>query len=234
MSNIPQNLAAFKTELAAVCRDYGRNPAEISLVAITKNRSPAEINALLQSGVKIIGENRLQEFLAKKAEIAECEKHFVGRIQSNKAREIAREFDVIESVASVKVAKILDQSINPRFLNESVNPRVNSGVNSAIKKLPIFLQVNLARETQKDGFLEEDLEDAVKAIRELPNLKIVGLMTIGLAGDEIQTREIFEQGKALCDKFGLTQFSAGMSDDWQLAVAAGATNLRIGRRLFEN
>lgn len=217
MKKVSQNLAGFKTELAAVCRNYGRNPAEISLVAITKNRSPAEINTLLQSGVKIIGENRLQEFLVKKAEIAECEKHFVGHIQSNKAAAIAREFDVVESVANLKVAKILD--------SEAARLR---------KILPIFLQVNLARENQKDGFLEEDLGDAVKAIRELPNLKIKGLMTIGLAGDEIRTREIFEQGGTLCEKFGFAEFSAGMSDDWKIAVAAGATNLRIGRRLFED
>lgn len=212
-----KKLAEFEAELTQVCAESGRRRAEINLVAVTKNRSPAEINALLQSGVKIIGENRLQEFLGKKAEIAPCEKHFIGRIQSNKAREIAQNFDLIESVASLKVAQIL-----------------NSEVKKLEKILPIFLQVNLTRESQKDGFLEEDLESAITEIKKLANLKLAGLMTIGLLDDEIQTRAIFERGKNLVAKFGLVQFSAGMSDDWQIAVAAGATNLRIGRRLFEN
>lgn len=213
---IQKNLANFEAELTKICENFGRNRDKIDLIAITKNHSPAEINSLLEAGILTIGENRLQEFLAKKDEIGNCEKHFVGRIQSNKAREIVHEFDVVESVASTKVARILDDE----------SRKIG-------KKMPIFLQVNLAREPQKDGFSEENLESTIAEIAKFENLKIVGLMTIGLFGDENRTREIFERGKFLCEKFGLAKLSAGMSGDWKIAVEYGATELRVGRRLFQ-
>ncbi|MFH0776514.1 MAG: YggS family pyridoxal phosphate-dependent enzyme [Patescibacteria group bacterium] len=217
MNNTSKNLESFERELSEACQKFERDRSEITVVAVTKNRSPAEINELLENGISAIGENRLQEFLGKKSELANCEKHFIGRIQSNKAAEIARNFDVVESVASRKVAQILD--------DESAKMG---------KILPIFLQVNLAREPQKDGFLAEDLAAAIAEIAKFENLKIVGLMTIGLLENENRTREIFTEGKKLCDEFGLAKFSAGMSDDWKIAVECGATELRIGRRLFEN
>ncbi|MCF7846250.1 MAG: YggS family pyridoxal phosphate-dependent enzyme [Candidatus Peribacteraceae bacterium] len=226
MSTIAENIAEFKTELASVCRDCDRNPSEISIVAVTKNRSSAEINSLLASGITAIGENRLQEFLAKKAEIGAAEKHFVGRIQSNKAAEIAREFDVVESVSSLKIAKILNDSIISRDVARNVST-------TSHKTLPIFLQINLAREPQKDGFSPEEIESALSEISKFANLEVVGLMTIGVFGDTKRTREIFAAGKKLCEKFGLPKFSAGMSDDWPIAVECGATELRIGRLLFE-
>ncbi|MFH0833974.1 MAG: YggS family pyridoxal phosphate-dependent enzyme [Patescibacteria group bacterium] len=224
MSNISINLAKFQTELAAVCAKSGRDRSGITVVAVTKNRSPAEINELLENGIAAIGENRLQEFLAKKDELGAAEKHFIGRIQSNKAREIAREFDVVESVSSLKIAEILNDA--RRDVARNVSP-------TSQNPLPIFLQVNLAREPQKDGFLAEDLAAAIAEIAEFENLKIVGLMTIGLLENENRTREIFLEGKKLCDEFGLAKLSAGMSDDWKIAVACGATELRIGRMLFE-
>lgn len=233
MSNLPQNLAKFEIELAKICEKSGRKREEINLIAITKNRSSSEINELLENGISKIGENRLQEFLAKKAEIENCEKHFVGRIQSNKAKEIAQNFDVIESVASLKVAQILNDSIISRDVARNVST-------TSYKPLPIFLQVNLSREEQKDGFLEENLPEAVKAVQvktihesSLSHLKIQGLMVMGVLDNLEKTREIFAQAKKLNDKFGFENLSMGMSGDWKIAVEEGATHLRIGRRLFE-
>ena len=214
MNNSVEN---FERELTETCQKFGRVRSEISLVAVTKTRSAAEINSLLKAGISAIGENRLQEFLAKKDEISAAEKHFVGRIQSNKAAEIAREFNVVESVSSLKVAEILN--------SESAKIR---------KNLPIFLQINLARESQKDGFSPDEIESAIAEIARFENLKITGLMTIGVFGDESRTREIFTRARKLVDKFGLAKLSAGMSGDWKIAVKEGATELRIGRRLFEN
>jgi len=220
---IKKNLAEFEAGLVETCAKFGRERSEIKLIAVTKNRSAVEINELLASGIRAIGENRLQEFLTKKSELDNCEKHFIGRIQSNKAREIACEFDVIESVSSLKIAKILNDSITSRDVARNVSTTT----------LPIFLQVNLSREEQKDGFLAEDLEIAVEAVHELPHLELEGLMTIGVLGDPEKTRAVFQECKALCDKLGFAKFSAGMTDDWQLAVECGATELRIGRRFFE-
>jgi len=120
---------------------------------------------------------------------------------------------VVESVGSVKVAKILNDSVT--------------------KPLPIFLQVNLANEFQKSGFLKEDLAKAVVEIRKLPNIKIEGLMIMGVLGNAEKTREVFAQAKKLSDQFGFENLSAGMSGDWQIAVEEGATHLRIGSLLFE-
>ncbi|MCK5472031.1 YggS family pyridoxal phosphate-dependent enzyme [Candidatus Gracilibacteria bacterium] len=216
MNSPKKNLENFNCELIEVCRKFDRNPAEIHLIAVTKNRSASEANELIKAGVEKIGENRLQEATEKFPNLEKCEKHFIGNIQSNKAREIAQLFDCVESVSSVKVARILDTEAQ------------------AIGKiLPIFLQVNLAKESQKNGFLEKNLAEAVTEIRELPNLKIEGLMVMGIFGDVEKTREVFSCGKKLCEKFGFKNFSAGMSDDWKIAVKEGTDFLRIGRRLFK-
>jgi len=213
VNRFKKNLENFTAQLNSICASCNRNPTDIQLVAITKNHSAEEVNGLIQSGVSSIGENRLQEALGKFPDSAECKKHFVGHIQSNKAREIAQNFDVVESVGSVKVAKILNDSVT--------------------KPLPIFLQVNLANEFQKSGFLKEDLAKAVVEIRKLPNIKIEGLMIMGVLGNAEKTREVFAQAKKLSDQFGFENLSAGMSGDWQIAVEEGATHLRIGSLLFE-
>jgi PLP dependent protein len=211
--SLSQNLAAFKQKLESICISCDRDVSKISLVAVTKNHSAKEINELIQSGVRKIGENRLQEALGKFHDLNKCEKHFIGRIQSNKAREIAQNFDVVQSVSSLKIAQILNDSIT--------------------KTLPIFLQVNLAREEQKGGFLVEELDKTIEKIYELPHLKIQGLMVMGVLGDLDQTREVFIAANKLNTELGLKNLSMGMSGDWQIAVIAGATHLRIGSLLFE-
>ena len=141
------NLTSFQAKLISVCANCNRDASKITLIVVSKNHSAVEINELLEAGVTRIGENRLQEALEKFHKLSTCEKHFIGRIQSNKAREIARNFDVIQSVGSVKVARIL-----------------NNEAQKLNKILPIFLQVNLACEEQKSGFLAEELDEAAKAI----------------------------------------------------------------------
>ncbi len=215
MNRFKKNLESFYHKLAEVCENCGRNSSEISLIAVTKNRSVEEINELIKAGVGKIGENRLQEAVAKFPDLLGCEKHFIGSIQSNKAKEIAQNFDVVESVGSVKVAQILNEEAQK--LGET---------------LPIFLQVNLADEEQKSGFLKEELSEAVEEIQEFSNLKIEGFMVMGVAGDEQRTREVFSRAKELCEQHQLKNLSAGMSGDWQIAVEAGATYLRIGSLLF--
>jgi PLP dependent protein len=213
LRNLSQNLAKFKNKLTAICQNCGRVPSKISIVAVSKNHSAAEINELLENGISKIGENRLQEALGKFPDLGECEKHFIGSIQSNKAREIAQNFDVVQSVSSLKVAQILNDS--------------------ATKTLPVFLQANFAGEEQKSGFLKSELSQAVTEIAKLRNLKIEGLMVMGVLGDAEKTREVFAEAKKLNDQFGFESLSMGMSGDWQIAVEEGATHLRIGRRLFE-
>jgi hypothetical protein len=213
LRNLSQNLANFQNEIAVVCQNCDRDSSKISIVAVTKNHSAEEINELLRSGITQIGENRLQEASGKFPDLGECEKHFIGHIQSNKAKEVAQNFDVVQSVSSLKVAQILNDS--------------------ATKTLPVFLQANFAGEEQKSGFLKSELSQAVTEIAKLRNLKIEGLMVMGVLGDAEKTREVFAEAKKLNDQFGFESLSMGMSGDWQIAVEEGATHLRIGRRLFE-
>jgi PLP dependent protein len=223
LNSLAHNLEKFNQELSEVCTHYGKNPKKISIVCVTKNHSANEINELIQAGILIIGENRVQETLTKIADLKKCEKHFIGHIQSNKIREIVRNFDCIESIDSLKLAK----KINTEIENSELTVNFNNG-------LSIFLQVNIAREPQKFGFLEKELAETIKEIRNLKNLKIKGLMVMGVYKDIEKTREIFERGKKLCDNFGFKNFSAGMSGDWKIAVKSGANFLRIGSLLFED
>lgn len=215
MYSIKKNLAQFKLKLKNVCKQHERDPNEITVIAVTKKHSAEEANELIQAGIKTIGENRIQEALDKFPDLLPCEKHLVGHLQTNKAREAVRSFDCVESVDSLKLVN-----------------KLNTEAAKINKILPIFIQANLSREPQKSGFLEEELAEAISEIKKLSNLKIEGLMLMGIFGDLEKTREVFLRGKKLCDQFNFTKYSAGMSDDWQIAVECGATHLRVGEILF--
>lgn len=238
MTQIADSLAKIQAELTVVCQSCGRNPTDITLIAVTKQRSVAEINQVIEAGIHVIGENRIQEALDKFPDIHPCERHFIGHLQTNKVREVVANFDCVQSVDSVRLAEKLNQEC----------ARVG-------KTLPIFLQVNIAAETTKSGFMVAELTAAVERIKQLPNLQLIGLMVIGPSPDgEISNKSqiskfqapnknsayqesvmrVFREGKKLTEQFDLPSYSAGMSGDWQLAVACGATHLRLGRILFES
>ncbi len=215
-NRITTALISFQTELVKICADCDRDPAEITLVAVTKTRRIAEINTALTAGVKVIGENRIQDALEKLPELQPCQRHFIGHLQANKVREVVAHFDCVESVDSIHLAEKL--ATESQKLN---------------KTLPIFLQVNLATEATKSGFAESELAEAISKIQQLPNLELTGLLVIGPhTDDENAIRQVFQRGKELVQHFGLANYSAGMSSDWQLAVECGATHLRLGRVLF--
>jgi len=210
------NLATLQAELATICADCGRNPAEIAIVAVTKKREPAEINELIESGIKIIGENRVQEALGKFPKLLPCERHFIGHTQTNKVRGIVANFDCIQSVDSLRLAE-----------------KLNDECERVGKKVSIFLQANIAGEASKSGFAEAELPYAAKLIKRMAHLQLEGLMVIGPhTKDEHYIRQVFERGHEIVDTLELPSYSAGMSSDWQLAVRAGATHLRIGTGLF--
>lgn len=209
-------LAHFYDRLADVCARCGRDPADITLVAVTKMRTVDETNTLIAAGVTAIGENRVHDAIAKFTHLLAAERHLIGHLQTNKIREVVAHFDVVQSVDSIRLAE---------YLNVEAG-RVG-------KRLRIFVQVNIAREETKSGFAMSDLAMAIAHIRTLPHLTLDGLMTIGpRTTDEATIRAVFDEGRRLVDALGLASYSAGMSDDWPLAIAAGATHLRIGRTLF--
>lgn len=200
--------------IAAACRRAGRRPEEVRLVAVTKGHPVEEIEAkVLRYGAFPLGESRVQEAL-KKMEVLQAEWHLVGPLQRNKAK-FAPRFALIHSLDSLRLAEALERV----------------GAREGLR-LRVLLEVNLGREPQKHGFLEEELPEALERVREMPHLEVLGLMTVPPMGPEEVVRPIFRRLSQLADQHGLPERSMGMSDDFPWAVEEGATLVRVGRALF--
>jgi len=200
--------------IARACQRAGRDPGEVRLVAVTKGRTVEEIREkVLRYGAFPLGESRVQEAL-KKMEVLQAEWHLIGPLQRNKAK-FAPRFHLIHSLDSLRLAEAL----------EGVGAK--AGV-----RLKVLVEVNLGREPQKHGFLEEELPEALARVREMPHLEVLGLMTVPPIGPEGVVRPIFRRLSQLADRFGLPERSMGMSEDYEWAVEEGATMVRVGRALF--
>ncbi|MEW8508309.1 MAG: YggS family pyridoxal phosphate-dependent enzyme [Candidatus Thiodiazotropha sp.] len=195
----------------------------VSLLAVSKTKSVAEIASLANLGQRCFGENYLQEALRKIDRLRDraLEWHFIGRIQSNKTRPIAENFSWVHSLASLKHATRLSEQRPPHL------PPLN-----------ICLQVNTSGETSKDGYSEARLREEFEAYTRLPNIRIRGLMTIPApAAEETAQHRPFERLRLLRDELQLAQtpldtLSMGMSEDLEAAIAEGATIIRIGTAIF--
>ncbi len=198
------------------CRRAGRNPQEVCLVAVTKGHSVAEIRErVLAFGDYPLGESRIQEALPKMAELA-AQWHFIGPLQRNKAKFAVR-FDLIHSIDSLRLAEAVARKAT-----------------EAGKQQRVLLELNLGREPQKHGFLEEELPEAMAQIQALPGLRVEGLMTVApYSPDPQAVRPIFAQLSRLADRYQLPERSMGMSGDFEVAVEEGATLVRVGQALFQ-
>lgn len=207
---LPEVLEAME----AACRRAGRDPRGVRLVAVTKGRSVEEIREkVLRYGSFPLGESRVQEAL-KKMELLEAEWHLIGPLQRNKAK-FAPRFALIHSLDSLRLAEALDR------VGEKEGVR-----------LRVLVEVNLGREPQKHGFLEEELPEALARVREMAHLEVLGLMTVPPMGPEAVVRPIFRRLSELADRYGLPERSMGMSDDFHIAIEEGTTLVRVGRALF--
>jgi PLP dependent protein len=206
-------------------------PANVKLIAVTKTFPAAVVRAAYALGIRDVAENKVQEALSKQAALSDLTDvvwHFIGHVQSNKTRKVLEHFDWIHSVDSLKLAIRLDQQA------------------AELGKRPTCcLQVKLAFDPTKDGFERDDLMAALAGLNRLNHLNIVGLMVIAPYGcSPQQSREIFAAAKelaleiqALAQVQGLTrismdELSMGMSGDFEAAIAAGATLIRLGSRLL--
>lgn len=223
-----QQLAAIMQRIAAACEAAGRDPREVTLIGVTKTVALADIVAASQSGLQRFGENRVQEAASKitaaRASGLPAEWHLIGHLQTNKAREAVALFDMIQSVDSARLAEVLQRHA------ENV-PR----------RLEVLLQVNTSAETTKSGVAPAEAAKLAVEIAACPNLHLTGLMTIGALTDDtgvirrcFQTlRGLFQEIAALqLPNTNLHHLSMGMTDDFELAIAEGATMVRIGRALF--
>ena len=215
--DIETNIREVQRRIARACERSLRSPGEIILVAITKGVGVSAIRAAFEYGIRDFGENRVQEAEGKIAQLANLKPaitwHMVGHLQSNKAKAAVELFDIIHSVDSVRLAEILNRRVE--------------------KILPVLLEVNVSREATKGGFSVGETEAAVKEIKQLPNLKAMGLMTVApFVADPEEVRPVFRKLRELRDSLGLEHLSMGMTDDFEVAIEEGATMLRIGRAIF--
>ena len=216
-TELAARLARLRERIAAACGRAGRDPAAVTLVAVSKGHSAEAVRAAFEAGVAHFGENRVQEALPKIAAArdagVDARWHFVGTLQSNKARAVAGAFDAVHSVDSARLLARLDAT--------APAPR------------DVFLQVNVAGEEAKGGVPPQWLGALVEAARAAENLRLRGLMTIApLSRDAEEARPAFRALRELADRFALPDLSMGMTNDLDAAVEEGATFVRAGRALF--
>jgi hypothetical protein len=238
MTTLEENLARLEEAIAASCRAAGRARGEIELMAVSKTRPAEVLEEAAELGLRLFGENRVQEFAAKAsalasrralgsnaAEDAPVLVNLIGHLQSNKAARAVELFDGIDSVDSLKLAE-----------------RLNDAASKSAKRLPVLIEVKVSAEETKAG-VEPESDEAARLLERLPDLTSLamrGLMTIAQWGvAEDVTRACFSSLREWRDRWAREHarlnfdvLSMGMSGDFRLAIAEGATRIRVGTALF--
>jgi PLP dependent protein len=237
-STLAERIATVQARIAAAAQRAGRDPAEITLVAVSKLHPAAMVVAAYQAGLRVFGENRVEEAAPKAETVAALlnrppsvvggpssvvEWHMIGHLQSRKADELLPWASMVHSVDSTKLAG-----------------RLSRVCRVAGRELSILLEVNVAGEASKYGLTPAELPDAVEAIAALPGLRVCGLMTMApIVPDPEQARPVFAGLRRLRDDLtrrfpalDWRHLSMGMTDDFEVAIEEGATMVRIGRAIF--
>ena len=235
--SIEANIAHVRQRIDAACQKAGRNPAEVTVLAVSKMQPPEAIQEAAAAGLQHFGENRVEEAVSKIPQVKQCVAkpliwHMVGHIQSRKARQIPGLFQLVHAVDRVKLARRLSALVSARG-----------------ESLDVLLEVNVSGEASKSGLaaaswqgnaaLRAELWRDCESILGLQGLQVRGLMTMApIVRDAEEVRPIFAQLASLRDElatdFGvpLPELSMGMTDDFPVAVEEGATIVRIGRAIF--
>jgi PLP dependent protein len=217
MRSIHDNLQAVRQRIAQAAAAAGRDPAKVTLLAVSKTHPAPLIEQALAAGQRAFGENYVQEALDKMAALpAEVEWHLIGPLQSNKTRAVAERFAWVHSVESEKIAR-----------------RLSGQRSGKLPPLNVLIQVNVSGEGTKSGVSPADVEALSLSISKMPRLKLRGLMAIPEPGASPERyRELKDLYEKLKDRFGFDTLSVGMSDDLELAIAEGATLVRVGTAIF--
>jgi len=214
------DLVRARIERAAAAA--GRPPSSVKLVAVSKTKPPERIREAYAAGQRAFGENYAQELEAKAASLADLsdiEWHFIGHLQTNKAKIVARIAHVVQTVDSAVLARELAKRARTHG-----------------RALPVLIEVNVASEPQKHGAAAQELAEVMEAVRREPELSLRGLMTMPPVGDLDTARKVFETLVTLRNLHGgaseLPELSMGMSGDLEVAIACGATCVRVGAAIF--
>lgn len=222
--SLAEDLARIKTRMAAAARSAGRKPDEVRLVAVSKLHGAKRVRDALAAGQAVFGENYVQEAADKIQAVGPGpEWHFIGHLQSNKAKLAAGLFSVVQTVDRLKLAKALDRHAG-----------------EIGKKLGVLLQVNVGGEAQKSGCAPQDAPALAQAVAGLENLRLMGLMTMPpFFGEPERARPLFAQLRELAQTLAanlppgsMSELSMGMSGDFEAAIKEGATLVRVGTSIF--
>ena len=215
MSDLAQRLADVQSRMARAAEQAKRDPASITLIAVTKVFPASAIQDAYALGLRHFGENYVQEFEGKfpaVCDLIDARFHLIGHLQSNKAKRAAEIFETIQTVDSAKLAERLDSFATP---------------------LEVMLEVKLAAEQAKSGASPEQLPELIDAVRGCANLRLLGLMTMPPWSDNAEeSRPYFRRLRELAELHELPDLSMGMSHDLEVAIAEGATYVRVGTALF--
>jgi PLP dependent protein len=226
---VAQNIALVRERIDAAAKRAGRNPDEITLMAVSKTFPPELIREAYTAGLRVFGESRVQEFIGKAEalqDLHDAEWHMIGHLQTNKAAKATELFAAIDSVDSLRLAE-----------------KLNSAVEQLGKRLAVLIEANVGGETAKSGLSVEspELEKFLSAAPQLGHLEIRGLMTVPpFCEDPQQARPYFRKLRELRDRIAASKLpnvsmdmlSMGMSHDFEVAIEEGSTCVRIGTALF--
>src|SRR5580700_7152896 len=226
--SIPENIASIRERIDSAARRAGRRSEDIALMAVSKTFPAEDIRAAYEAGLRLFGENRVQEFTGKidaLRDLRDAEWHLIGHLQTNKATKAVELFAAVDSVDSLRLAQ-----------------KLNASAQQLGKKLKVLIEINVGGETAKSGVAPEsrELEELLSAAPELEHLEFRGLMTIPPFNDDPQeVRPYFRKLRDLRDQiarrlpaFNMRELSMGMSRDFEIAIEEGATCVRVGSAIF--
>lgn len=223
---VKENLQEVENRVQEACKRAGRARDEVLLIAVSKTKPVSMIRELMDAGTKDFGENKVQEMCQKIEEIPEpLNWHLIGHLQRNKVKYIVDKACLIHSVDSVRLAEEIQKE----------------AVKKGVGQVPVLIEVNMAQEESKDGISASDTEALVRAIAQMPNIHIKGLMTIApFVDDPEENRPVFAAMRKLKEDIDALQIpgvemkelSMGMTNDFEVAIEEGSTMVRVGTAIF--
>jgi len=222
---IKENIQQLQQEIQETAAKVGRNPGDIQILLVTKYVEGQRIQEAYDQGFHVFGENRVQEFKDKKAELpSDIQWHLIGHLQTNKVKYVVGSVALIQSLDRMDLFQALEKEAQKR----------------SVEEVPCLIQVNSSKEATKSGFKIEEVPDFVSQIASSSPIKIKGLMTMGpLTEDASWTRQCFQETKVLFEKLekdfpkhDWNILSMGMSSDFKIAIEEGSNLIRIGSKVF--